>query len=67
MMGSDVEGHIARTKYKLAMVLYDSGQTEKTLTMKKEAQEIRFKMCDKRPNQDDDEESYDQLIAYFYR
>jgi len=65
----DVRAETARTKYKLAQVLRDAGQTgiEVWQRLKTEAQELRRELIGKEPDDEDNEASYEGLIAYFYR
>ncbi|KAK2592574.1 hypothetical protein QQS21_009719 [Conoideocrella luteorostrata] len=63
----DTRPEIARTKYQLAEVLHEHGKSEEGDKLKAEAQELRFQLTGKVPEEDDTLESYDELIAYFYR
>ncbi|UKZ66307.1 uncharacterized protein TrAtP1_007482 [Trichoderma atroviride] len=58
---------IARTKYQLSQVLHEFGETKEGDELKAEAQQLRFQLTGKKPGEDESQEAYDELIAYFYR
>ncbi|KAK1241228.1 hypothetical protein MKX08_001202 [Trichoderma sp. CBMAI-0020] len=63
----DTRPEIARTKYQLSQVLHEFGETEEGDELKAEAQQLRLQLTGKKPGEDESQESYDELIAYFYR
>jgi len=65
----DVRAEVARTKYKLSHVLKDTGTVTETSwkALKTEAQTLRTELTSKQPDEEDNESSYDELVAYFYR
>lgn len=65
--GVDVQADIARTKYKLCQVLHEVGRIKEADKLKTEAQQLRFELEGKLAGEDEPEEAYDNLVAYFYR
>lgn len=63
----DTRPEIARTKYQLSQVLHEFGETEEGDELKAEAQLLRFQLTGKKAGEDESQEAYDELIAYFYR
>lgn len=63
----DTRLEIPRTKYQLSQVLQDTGETKEGDKLKAEAQQLRFQLAGKKPGEDESQEAYDELIAYFYR
>lgn len=62
-----VRGEIARTRFKLALVLRDAGQKEESVKERVAAEGLRHKIVGQENRTDGTEEDYDRLIAYFYR
>ncbi|KKZ66864.1 hypothetical protein EMCG_07470 [[Emmonsia] crescens] len=62
----DTRPEIARTKYQLSEVLYHVGQIEEGGRLETEAQQLRFQLVGKSPGEDESQEAYDELVAYFY-
>ena len=64
---TDSKAQIARTKYKLGAVLKDANKQEEAIKMKRDAQSLRQQLTGTSLEEDDKEEDYDKMIAYFYR
>ena len=64
---TDSKAHIARTKYKLGAVLKDANQREEASKMKRDAQILRQQLTGSSLEEEDNEEDYNKMIAYFYR
>lgn len=64
---TDSKAQIARTKYKLGAVLKDANKQEEAIKMKRDAQTLRKQLTGTSLEEDDKEEDYDKMIAYFYR
>lgn len=63
----DTRLKIVRTKYQFSQVLHKSSETEERDELKAEAKHLRFQLTSKKPGEDELQEAYDELIAYFYR
>lgn len=44
-----------------------NGESEEGDELKVKAQQLRFQLTGKEPGEDESQEAYDELIAYFYR
>ncbi|EGC47733.1 conserved hypothetical protein [Histoplasma capsulatum var. duboisii H88] len=63
----DTRPEIARTMFQLSQLLHDVGQIEEGGKLKAEAQKLRFQLAGKLPGEEESQEAYDELVAYFYR
>ncbi|RVD81168.1 uncharacterized protein DFL_009043 [Arthrobotrys flagrans] len=62
-----VRGEIARAKRMLARVQEDAGLVEAAKQNKREAEELKFSITGKVIGEEETEQDYDNLVAYFYR
>jgi hypothetical protein len=63
----DVRGEIARTKYVKSLVAGALGREDEALALKEEAGTIHRMITGSAVEEDTASESYDLLVAYFYR
>lgn len=62
----DVRREVARTSWKLAQLLSEVGFEEESQDLKLRAQELRRDILGQAWTEDDTEEAYNKLVAYFY-